>query len=311
MKRRESVSMMVVLAFIVSAVLMMTGCPQAPDVKPVNPGNAVISKKNIIEFDATEVMCKKVIYSPYTVTDINNGDQIHENDELKFTANFPKNQLFDNWYINDVRKEHATNSTITYKVKATDFVDGKMKVRFTTRSPVKGNVEFDATVTCKKWISSSPTDINNGDQIQENDELQFESVISSEDQVVENWYINGVIQEDETNFQMIYKVKATDFDTDGKIRIRFTTRSVVKGNVEFDTTVTCKKLGTYTDINNGDQIQEEDSLEFKAVLTGEQSVKNWYVNGVIQEDETDSKMDYTVGVSSFVENKLKISFTTK
>jgi len=168
-----------------------------------------------IEFDSTRVTCKKTNSYPFTT--INNGDQIQENDELLFEAILPAGKIVKNWYINDVKQEDKTRSVMSYTVKASDFVSGKLKVRFDTKNPVQGTIEFDASVKCQNTNSYPYTNINTGAPIQENDELKFEAILPA-GKVVENWYINDVKQKYQTYSWMSYTVKASDFKS-GKIKI--------------------------------------------------------------------------------------------
>lgn len=202
MKRKKIASMIGALVLIISATTVITGCPPA--------NGTSISTKNIIEFDAANIKCTNLVFNT-----INNGDPIQEKDKLLFEAILPSGKIVENWHINDVK--YATNSTIFYIVKASDIVGGKLKISFTTKVPVKGNIEFDAArVKCQNINSSPYTDINNGDPIQEKDRLLFEAVLPS-GKFVENWYINDV-KKYETNSAMRYTVKASDI-MDGKIKI--------------------------------------------------------------------------------------------
>ena len=207
MKHKKIVSIIGTLILIISAVALITGCPQ----------KTTAGKSGIIEFDSTRIECTKTNSFPYTT--INNGDQIQENDRLLFQAILPPGKIVKNWYINDVKKEYATDPIMGYTVKASDFVSGKLKVRFDTKDPVQGTIEFDSTrVTCLN--ANSYTNITTGASVQESDKLRFEAILPT-GKIVENWYINNVKQEDETYSWMRYTVQAADFKS-GKIKIGVT-----------------------------------------------------------------------------------------
>ena len=90
--------------------------------------------------------------------------------------------------------------------------------------------------------------------------------------------------------------------------------TITKNIVEFDSArVTCTKTNSYpyTNINNGDPIQENDKLQFKAILPAGKIVQNWYINDVKQKYETYSWMSYTVKASDFKSGKIKISVVFK
>ena len=262
-----------------------------------------------IEFDSTRVTCTKTNTDPYT--NINNGDQIQENDRLLFQAILPPGKIVKNWYINDVKQEDETDSLMSYTVKASDIAGGKLKVRFDTKDVVRKPIEFDSTrVTCTKTNTDPYTNINNGDQIQENDRLLFQAILPP-GKIVKNWYINDVKQEDETDSTMLYTVKASDF-VSGKLKVGFDTKDPVQGTVEFDSTrVKCTNTNSYTNINNGAPIQENDKLRFEAILPPGKIVENWYINDVKKKYETDPWMRYTVKASDFKSGKIKISVVFK
>ncbi|MGP1523627.1 MAG: hypothetical protein ACTTKC_10100, partial [Treponema sp.] len=283
-----------------SAVALITGCLQ--------PNGGTITK-NIIEFDSTRVTCQNTNSYPYT--NINNGDPIKENDELRFEAILPAGKIVKNWYINDVKKEYETDLTMYYTVKASDIADGKLKVRFDTKDPVQGTIEFDASVTCQNTNTDPSTNINTGNPVQENDRLLFQAILPP-GKIVKNWYINDVKKEYATDPIMGYTVKASDF-VSGKLKVRFDTKDPVQGTIEFDASVTCQNTNTdpYTNINTGAPIQENDKLKFEAILPAGKVVENWYINDVKQKYQTYSWMSYTVKASDFKSGKIKISVVFK
>ena len=177
----------------------------------------------------------------------------------------------------------------------------------------KGIIEFDAaSVKCQNTKSYTYTDVTSGGTIQEKDELKFEAILLS-GTVVENWYINDVKQEYETDSKMFYTVKASDI-VGGKLKISIVLKDAVQGNIEFDSTIIkCQntKSYPYTDVTTGSKIQEKDELKFEAILPTGKIVENWYINDVKQEHKTDSKMFYTVKASDIVDGTLKISVVFK
>ena len=113
------------LVLIISAVVLITGCPQ-PNSNKGNTGNTDIVKKDIIEFDSASVKCKNSNSFPYT--EVTSGSQIQEKDELLFEAILPTGKVVEHWYINDVKQEYETDSIMLYTVKAADIVGNKLKV---------------------------------------------------------------------------------------------------------------------------------------------------------------------------------------
>ena len=325
MKQKKIVSLIGALVLIISAVALITGCSQPNNNKgntgnnsghtgnnggnSGSTGNTDIVKKDIIEFDTASVKCQNANSFPYT--DVMSGSQIQESDKLMFEAILPTGKIVEKWYINDVKQKYETDSVMVYTVKAADIVGNKLKVSVITKDAVQGSIEFEtASVKCQKKISSY-TDITTGSPIQEKDKLYFEAVLPS-GKVVENWYINDVKQEYQTDVEMFYTVKAADI-VGNKLKVSVITKDAVQGSIEFETaSVKCqKKISSYTDITTGSPIQEKDKLYFEAILPTGKVVENWYINDVKQEYKTGIEMFYTVKASDIVGGKLKISVVFK
>ena len=115
MKQKRRVSMIGALVLIISAVSLITGCPQS---------NGGTITRNIVEFDSASIKCRNIS----TSTDIHNGDSIQEKDLLQCKAILPSGKVVENWYINDAKQEYETNSEMLYRVKASDIASGKLKI---------------------------------------------------------------------------------------------------------------------------------------------------------------------------------------
>ena len=232
MKQIKKVSLIGALVLIISAVVLITGCSQ-PNSNKGNTGNnsgnisnnggntgnnggntgsTAILKKAIIEFETASVKCTNT----NSYTKVTSGSQIQEKDRLRFEAILPTGKVVENWYINDVKQKYETDSKMFYTVKASDIVGNKLKVSVITKDAVQGTVEFE-TASVKCTNTNSYTKVTSGSQIQEKDGLLFEAILPT-GKVVENWYINDVKQEYNTDSKMFYTVKASDI-VDGKIKI--------------------------------------------------------------------------------------------
>ena len=210
MKQKKIVSIIGALVLLISAVAVITGCSQVNDVKSVD------KSAGIIEFDSAAIKCQNTNSYPYTA--VTSGSPIQEKDELRFEAILPTGKIVENWYINDVKQKYATNSTMTYTVKASDIAGGKIKIGVVFKDAEKGTVEFDsASIKCQNTNSFPYTDVTSGSPIQEKDELRFEAILPT-GKIVENWYINDVKQKYNTDSTMYYTVKASDI-VGGKIKI--------------------------------------------------------------------------------------------
>ncbi|MGP1474903.1 MAG: hypothetical protein ACTTJ1_05805 [Treponema sp.] len=175
-----------------------------------------VPEKGTVEFDSAAIKCQNTNSFPYT--DVTSGSPIQEKDELRFEAILPTGKIVENWYINDVKQEYKTNSTMIYTVKASDIAAGKLKISVVFKVPEKGTVEFDsAAIKCQNTNSFPYTDVTSGSPIQEKDELRFEAILPT-GKIVENWYINDVKQKYNTDSTMYYTVKASDI-VGGKLKI--------------------------------------------------------------------------------------------
>ena len=171
-----------------------------------------------VEFDSASVKCKKYQIGSSS-TDITTGSPIQKEDYLEFEAILPAGKIVENWYINDVKQESKTDAKMSYTVKSSDIVGGKLKISVVFKDAVQGTVEFDvASIRCQKRNSFQYTYITTGSPIQEKDELTFSAGLHYGEKV-ENWYINDVKQKYETYSSMEYTVKAADI-VGGKLKIR-------------------------------------------------------------------------------------------
>ena len=173
-----------------------------------------VLEKGTVEFYSAAIKCMNW-ESGTTVT---SGSSIHVGDKLKFEAILPSGKIVEDWYINDVKQESETSLTITYTVKKSDIVGGKLKISVVFKDAEKETVEFDsASIKCQNTNSYPYTDVTSGSPIQEKDELRFEAILPA-GKIVENWYINDVKQKYKTDSTMYYTVKASDI-VGGKIKI--------------------------------------------------------------------------------------------
>ena len=301
MKQKKIVSIIGALVLLISAVAVITGCSQVNDVKSVD------KSAGIIEFDSAAIKCENTNSS----TNVTSGSPIQEKDELRFEAILPTGKIVENWYINDVKQESETSLTITYTVKKSDIVGGKLKISVVFKDAEKETVEFDsASIKCQNTNSYPYTDVTSGSQIQIGDRLLCEAILPS-GKIVENWYVNDVKQESETSLTMTYKVKASDI-ADGKLKISVVFKDAGKETVEFDSaSIKCQNTNSYTAVTSGSPIQEGDRLLFEAILPTGKIVENWYINDVKQKYETNSAMIYKVKASDIAGGKLKIGVVFK
>ena len=133
-------------------------------------------EKGTVEFDSASITFHNTYSYPYT--DVTSGSSIQVGDSLLFEAILPTGKIVENWYINDVKQEYKTDSTMIYTVKASDIADGKLKISVVFKDAEKGTVEFDsAAIKCQNTNSYPYTAVTSGSPIQEKDELRFEAIL--------------------------------------------------------------------------------------------------------------------------------------
>ena len=151
---------------------------------PSTPSGGALKAK--VQFDAT-LKCRNITTSEY----IESGAEVKEQDFLIFYAQLSTDTVVDKWYLNDVEKQTGGTSYTIYGVSNSHVVDegGQklIKVRYTTKTPLKAKVQFDSTLKC--YNSTTGEYINSGAEVKEQDSLRFEAQLST-DTVVDKWYVN-------------------------------------------------------------------------------------------------------------------------
>ena len=282
MKQRNVVSMLGALVLIISAVVLITGCPPANS----NKGNTGNNSGNIS----------------------NNGGNTGNNGSN--TGNNGGNTGNNGGNISNNGGNTGNNGSNTGNNGGnTGNNGGNSGTTGNTDIVKKDIIEFDsASVKCTN--TNSYTKVTSGSQIQEKDKLLFEAILPT-GKVVEHWYINDVKQEYQTDSVMVYTVKAADI-VGNKLKVSIITKGAVQGTVEFDSaSVKCTNTNSYTKVTSGSQIQEKDKLLFEAILPTGKIVENWYINDVKKKYQTNSVMSYRVEASDIVDGKIKISVVFK
>jgi len=142
-----------------------------------------------------------------------------------------------------------------------------------TPSVEKLKITFDAfNAECKQgeevFIS--------GSEIEEGKELKFTAKII-EGESIKCWYVNNNKKESETKKEFVYKVVATDADSNKVINISYVSNTL---KLTFDASqIKCKKgyLGSGEEVASGVKVKEGEDYQFTAVGLGEDEiVDSWY-----------------------------------
>ena len=144
-----------------------------------------IPLKAKVQFDST-LKCYNSTTSGY----IESGTEVKEQDSLIFEAQLSGDTVVDKWYRNDAEKQTGGTS---YSFTVGDYSvveEGEqklIKVRYTTKTPLKAKVQFDSTLKCRNNTTNEL--INSGTEVKEQDWLAFYAQLSG-DTVVDKWYLN-------------------------------------------------------------------------------------------------------------------------
>ena len=246
------------------------------------------AEKLTIKYDNS---IKRIFIPKNGEPEIPNGSKIDEGTLIAVEANLPTGKIIDKCLVNGKLVSGMFEMEMfIYKVSSTD-ADGSKTLNFscTEKTPYTGTVHWDnyeSPITCNKLNEHGQPaiPITNGEQVKEGDGLDF-TVNLPEDQIVDTWAVNGVITQslfsDKHNRFLLF-VKAEHFK-DGKLTIGYTVKGAATGTIQWDNTespMTCNKQNPWTELTNGAQIQEGDSLNFTANLTQGKVVDKWVINGV-------------------------------
>ena len=258
------------------------------------------AENRIISFDYSIIQAEKLtikydnsikrIFIPKNgEPEIPNGSKIDEGTLIAVEANLPTGKIIDKCLVNGKLVSGMFEMEMfIYKVSSTD-ADGSKTLNFscTEKTPYTGTVHWDNTespMTCEMGQSGHWTELTNGAQIQEGDSLNFTANLT-QGKVVDKWMINGVETTSHSGDgpnRFWLNVKAKHL-SGGTLTIGYTVKGAATGTIQWDNTespMTCNKQNPWTELTNGTQIQEGDSLNFTANLTQGKVVDKWMINGV-------------------------------
>ena len=134
-------------------------------------------------------------------------------------------------------------------------------------------------------------------------ELKFTAKLV-DGETLENWYVNNNKKENETKKDFVYKVVATDADSNKVINISYKKSNALK--LTFDSTqITCEKGAQGGEVfTSGSKIEEGVELKFTAILIDGETLENWYVNDNKKESETKNNFVYKVVATDADNNKV-------
>ncbi|MGP1521041.1 MAG: hypothetical protein ACTTIZ_06045 [Treponema sp.] len=142
-----------------------------------------------------------------------------------------------------------------------------------TPSVEKLKITFNASdAECKEGEEV----FTSGSEIEEGKELKFTAKIM-EGESIKCWYVNNNKKESETKKEFVYKVVATDADSNKVINISYASNAL---KLMFDATqIKCKKGygGTGEEVASGVKVKEGEDYQFTTVGLGEDEIIDvWY-----------------------------------
>ena len=142
----------------------------------------------------------------------------------------------------------------------------------TTQTQAKFKITFNASdAECKQGEEV----FTSGSEIEEGKELKFTAIIISGENL-ENWYVNDNKKESETKKDFVYKVAATDADSNKVINISYLSNTL---KLTFDASqIKCKKgyLGNGEEVASGVKVKEGEDYQFTPLITEDEIVDVWY-----------------------------------
>ncbi|MBQ0051270.1 MAG: hypothetical protein KBT11_04295 [Treponema sp.] len=111
--------------------------------------------KAVLDISDENIICKKG-YLPLYSTPLKNGDEVKENEVLKFYSN-KRGLIVDSYNLNGTEKsEHIYEGYVTGITVSEDTVkDGKLKFEFNTHAALFAKVKIEADTPCFKIIQYS------------------------------------------------------------------------------------------------------------------------------------------------------------
>ena len=154
-----------------------------PSSGSVTPSGGALKAK--VQFDST-LKCRNNTTNEL----INSGTEVKEQDSLTLYAQLSGDTVVDKWYRNDT-EEQTGGTWYSFTVGDYSVVEegGQklIKVRCTTKTPLKAKVQFDSTLKCRNNTTNEL--INSGTEVKEQDSLTLYAQLSG-DTVVDKWYRN-------------------------------------------------------------------------------------------------------------------------
>ncbi len=255
---------------------------------PSNPSGPKVPEHIKLQFDKNKMTCKN-----NRGVAIESGSEVKVGEVYQFTATLAAGRAVDKWAVNG--QDWFNGNSFSYRVRERDAKTANpIVISYRDKVQETFTVEFDGDkIKCNQYVSSDNyISVSSGGSLKEGETYEFEPKDGAIEagKIIKEWLINdNSINEThydtygQTSFEDVFS--RSDANSEGKIKISFTTKDAEEVIVKFDESkIKCKTVDSNsTTLSTGTRVKEgehEGYLLFEATkISDAQKIKNWRVNG--------------------------------
>ena len=245
-------------------------------------------KKFTIKF-ADEIKCSKRGRRTDIVA---SGSQVKEMQYLTFSAEQPKDKIFENWLINGkVKREYSRHDSFGYNVDKKDAnSENVIEVSLSFHASARAKLVLEKNdIKANKLENGSSSPIQTGSEVMEGDGLSFNVDYSNfNGKIIDAWLINGEEFSPNDNYPMpedksiiSFYLNAERIKKEGSenvIRVDYRVKEPKKAKLVLQKDfIKARRKGV--EIANGAELSEGDGLYFE-VENEDKIVEDWFINGL-------------------------------
>jgi hypothetical protein len=250
MKQRNVVSMLGALVLIISAVVLITGCPPANS----NKNNSTLK----ISFDEAKIECKRNDLM------VKSGIMVTDGELLIFSAkNVPDGKIAE-WRIGATVKK--ASSLFYHVTKADADTSGVITISCEIKDAAKSKIIFDGAKIKATKKGKNDIEISSAAEVNEGDRIYFRIKKPTSNKVAV-WTVNNKPASFDSNIASLnYSIKAQDADSEGNINVSYTERNMIELTIQFDSSkVKCTQKRDGTEVVSNSKHSEGTELKFETV----------------------------------------------
>ena len=295
MRKKLFISLLVVVAFVATTF----SCRHSQD-----------SDKIIVRFSDSI----KVVRQDFSV--VNTEGEVGEGEQLVFSVKtIEEDQFVSSWIVNDTALPNSAQGSFVYEVKKDNAKkEGNMyvlNIAFDTTTSEKIVLKIADDVHCKDVVSSMWK--RSGDEVTEGQKLEF-SMILSEEEACESWYINDVKVPLSSSPVLQYVVAKKDAkiqDDVAVLDITFKKATIAKLTIRFDDDAIIAVDGNKKGIFSEEEVSTADVITFTANIEDGKTIDAWFVGNKRREGETSRSFVYSPNEKDAVSQGNKKIITIK